>query len=63
MKFILEMLQVVTPNLDRLSPMEMLSQGYSVTFGSLFSSFLYMNLFVTLSLSVGWVVFKYRSIN
>jgi hypothetical protein len=63
MKFILEILQIITPNLDRLSPMEMLSHGYSVTFGSLISSFLYMNLFVTLSLSVGWVIFKYRSIH
>ncbi|MDP7129533.1 MAG: ABC transporter permease subunit, partial [Planctomycetota bacterium] len=63
MKFVLEILQVVTPNLDRLSPMEMLSHGYSVTFGTLFSSFLYMNLFVTLSLSAGWIIFRHRSIH
>jgi len=62
-KTILEVLRVVMPDMDRFSPLGWLSEGYSLTFPELFASFLYMNIFVTAALAVGWLVFRKRAID
>jgi hypothetical protein len=62
-KAVLEVLRVVMPDMDRFSPLGWLGEGYSLTFPELFASFLYMNIFVTASLAVGWLIFRKRSID
>ena len=62
-KAVLEVLRIVVPDMDKFSPINMVTEGYSVPFGELMRSFLYMNIFVTLTLAVGWLIFRRRPID
>lgn len=62
-KFVLEALRLILPDLDRFSPLSLIGEGYSVGLGELASAFYYMSTFATLALATGWIIFRKRSVD